>query len=84
MNKKIGNGVIGMLLFWGITTGIFAEDVTVVVVKKVSVDDVYNMVKTLAETDRKSLVAKNIEMNKEESEKFWPVYTAYRKDVNQV
>ena len=85
MNKRVCNGAIGILLFWGIaTSSIFAAEVVVVKIQEVSVDDVYDMVKTLAESDRKALIAKNLEMNKEESQKFWPVYTAYRKDVNMV
>ncbi len=84
MNKKIVCSVAGLLLTLGFVTGVSAAEVVVVEIKKVSVDDVYNMVKTLAESDRKMLIEKNLKMNKEQSQKFWLVYTAYRKDINKI
>jgi hypothetical protein len=84
MKNKLASSVAGILVAWSFITSAAAVDVVVVEIKKVSVDDVYDMVKTLAESDRKMLIGKNLEMSKEQSEKFWPVYTAYRKDVNAV
>ncbi|MFV2061503.1 MAG: hypothetical protein ACC653_12530 [Gammaproteobacteria bacterium] len=84
MNIKITSSIAAILLTFGLLNTISAAEVIVVELKKVSVDDVYNMVKTLAESDRKVLIEKNLKMNKEQSQKFWPVYTAYRKDINAV
>ncbi|MFV1982847.1 MAG: hypothetical protein ACC657_04840 [Thiohalomonadales bacterium] len=83
MNNKIRFSAVGIFLFWSITTSISAAE-KLVAAQKISVDDVYTMVKSLAESDRKALIEKNLGMNKEESQKFWPVYSAYRKDVNLV
>jgi len=76
---------IVLLMLCGIASSIIAAETEVVVeIQKVSVDDVYKMVKSLAESDRKVLISKNLKMNKDERQKFWPVYTQYRKDIGKV
>ena len=42
------------------------------------------LARTIAETEKKMIVARNMELTDPESEEFWPVYNAYQVDVRKI
>jgi hypothetical protein len=71
MNKKIINLVVvcAMVLFSSI---VYAQ---------LSTGDEIELTRTYIEANRKTIVAAAMELTDEESKVFWPVYKAYREDV---
>ena len=42
------------------------------------------VMRSLAETERKAIVADNMVLTSEEAEKFWPIYNEYREETRKV
>jgi len=71
MNRMMITFTVGMLLFAG--EG-FAADTT---------GDI-EVVRSIAEAERKAIVADNMHMTLAEAEKFWPIYNEYREEARKV
>ena len=84
MNIPIKYLIISTCLALGLISPVTAAEVVIVEAEKVSVDDAYEMMKSLAAADRKELVAKNLKLNSDESKAFWPIYNEYRFDMEKV
>ena len=62
----------GLLLLW--SGNAFAADTAAAI----------EVVRSLAETERKAVVATNLSFTPEEAEAFWPVYNEYREEMRKV
>jgi hypothetical protein len=71
MNRILITFAVGMLLLVG--NG-FAAD---------TIADI-EVVRSIAEAERKAIVADNMRITQEEAEKFWPVYNEYREQARKV
>ena len=71
MNRILVAFTAGMLLFAG---NAFAAEMTGNI----------EVLRSLAETERKATVAENMLFTSEEAEKFWPVYNEYREEARKV
>jgi len=71
MNRILIALTAGTLLLAGVG---FAADTTATI----------EVVRSIAETERKAIVADNMIFTPEEAEKFWPVYNEYREEERRV
>jgi hypothetical protein len=71
MNRILIAFTTGMLLLAG--NGFAAETIADI-----------EVVRSIAETERKAIVADNMFFTSEEAEKFWPVYNEYREEARKV
>jgi hypothetical protein len=73
--QKLATGVLVIVFILG------AAGVTSTLAQEA---DEIELSREVLQTQRKAIVAKNVEMTEEESQAFWPVYNDYRTDVREV
>ena len=49
-----------------------------------SVNDDVELIRSVVQTERKAVVAKNMQLTEAESEGFWPVYNEYTEDLRAI
>ena len=78
MNKKIGKGLIGMVLaitLIGFVGSAAAQD---------KAADNMDIVRQKISTDKKLFIATNMQLTESEAKTFWPVYEAYQADLDKL
>lgn len=78
MNKKVGNGFIGIVLavtLIGFVGSALAQD---------KAADNMEIVKEKIQTDKKLFIATNMQLTESEAKAFWPVYEAYQTELSSL
>lgn len=52
--------------------------------QELNVSDVMELSRSVIQSQRKAIIAYNMELSEQQSEKFWPIYKEYREDMNKV
>jgi len=78
MNKKVGKSLIGMVLaitLIGFVGSVLAQDKPA---------DNMDLVKEKIRTDKKLLIATNMQLTESEANAFWPVYESYQAELGKL